>query len=226
MTSISKLSGLNPSKIEVALEKRGILFAGVDEAGRGPLAGPVVAAAVIWDYKQLSLGINDSKLLDNKKRRELFRYILSVAKAVGISFVSPAEIDRRNILQASLLAMANAVRQLDIEPERALIDGNKTSPYLSIRQETCVKGDREHISIAAASIVAKTARDRIMEYYDTLYPGYGFGKHMGYPTKQHREALARLGPCPIHRTKFAGVRELLSPQVELFGRTQTRTANL
>ncbi len=151
------------------------------------------------------MGINDSKLLRDVERRELFDYILAKALAVGVSCVSPTEIDRINILEASMLAMSKAVSDLDIEPNMILIDGNRKSPYTALPQKTCVGGDRTHLAIAASSIVAKVIRDSLMVYFDGVYSGYGFAHNMGYPTFEHREALKTLGPCPIHRRKFRGV---------------------
>ncbi len=178
--------------------------AGVDEAGRGPLAGPVTAAAVIFTSVPTRLGIKDSKTLSPKKRASLVFDIYRHAASVGVGFVWPAEIDRINILRASLKAMVKAVEGLSVRPELLLIDGN--FPVDSeIEQKLIVSGDSLSVSIAAASIIAKTARDRVMESYDLLYPRYNFAQNKGYPTKEHLEALERFGPSPIHRLSFRGV---------------------
>lgn len=178
--------------------------AGVDEAGRGPLAGPVTAAAVIFTSVPTHLGIKDSKTLSPKKRNSLVFDIYRHAASVGVGFVWPEEIDRINILRASLKAMVRAVEGLSVRPELLLIDGN--FPVDSeIEQKLIVSGDSLSVSIAAASIIAKTIRDRVMESYGLLYPGYNFAQNKGYPTKEHLEALKRFGPSPIHRLSFRGV---------------------
>lgn len=207
MTALARPSANFPSALERELSERGTLFAGTDEAGRGPLAGPVVAAAVIWNYKCPPKGMNDSKLLTEVERRELFHYIMANAEAVGVACVQPEEIDRMNILQASLWAMATAVEELETSPEAVLVDGNRKSPYMKPSQTCCVRGDSEHLAIAAASIVAKTVRDDIMIYFDKIYPEYGFASNFGYPTIEHREILRKIGPCQIHRKTFNGVRQ-------------------
>jgi ribonuclease HII len=183
--------------------------AGIDEAGRGPLAGPVVAAAVILDPQDPIDGLNDSKRLSPARREHLFGQIQSRARAVGVGIVAPAEIDRINILQATLKAMTEAVAALPraspgLAPDHLLIDA-LTLPEVSLPQDGIVGGDGRCVSIAAASIVAKVTRDRLMASLDARYPGYGFAVHKGYPTAAHREALRRLGPCPIHRRSFRGV---------------------
>ena len=179
-------------------------MAGVDEAGRGCLAGPVVAAAVIRDESRPIHGLRDSKALSEKKRNELFQEIQEKALAYSVGMTGAEEIDRINILRAALLAMEEAVLTLRKKPDCVLIDGNaKTS--LPIEQRTIVKGDSKCASIAAASIVAKVTRDRIMTEVEKEYPGYGFSRHKGYPTKEHLGALRNLGPCPIHRKSFKGV---------------------
>ncbi len=179
-------------------------LAGVDEAGRGPLAGPVVASAVIVrDFSFLS-AVDDSKKLTAKKREAAFDEIMGKC-IVGIGVVETREIDRINILQASLKAMEIAVGKLGVLPDCLLVDGNKT-PKLPIRQFAIVDGDALSFSIACASIVAKVTRDRMMDYYDDVYPEYGFKKHKGYGTRQHVEALKTKGPCEIHRKSFEPVR--------------------
>ena len=177
------------------------LVCGVDEAGRGPLAGPVCAAAVILPPELVIPGLNDSKKLTDKKRRELYDVITAEAVSYGIAFADEKEIDEINILQAPFLAMARAMKKLTPQPELALIDGNRAKDFgLPVR--TVVKGDSLSASIAAASILAKVTRDRLMEQYDAVYPQYGFAVHKGYGTKRHYEALREFGPSPIHRMTF------------------------
>ena len=177
------------------------LVCGVDEAGRGPLAGPVCAAAVILPPGLEIPGLNDSKKLTDKKRRELYDVIVEQAVSYGIAFASEQEIDEINILQATFLAMERAIQKLSPQPELALIDGNRTKDFgLPVR--TIVKGDSLSASIAAASILAKVTRDRLMEEYDAQYPQYGFAVHKGYGTKRHYAALTEFGPCEEHRQTF------------------------
>ena len=177
------------------------LSCGVDEAGRGPLAGPVCAAAVILPRGLVIPGLNDSKKLTDKRRRELFDIIVAEAEAYGIAFASEQEIDEINILQATFLAMERAVSQLSVKPDLALVDGNR-APKLPIPVKTVVKGDSLSANIAAASILAKVTRDRLLEELDETYPAYGFSVHKGYGTKRHYEALRENGPCPVHRMTF------------------------
>jgi ribonuclease HII len=177
------------------------LVCGVDEAGRGPLAGPVCAAAVVLPRDLIIPGLNDSKKLTDKKRRELYDIITGQAVAFGIACVSEKEIDEINILQATFRAMERAVEHLSLQPDIVLVDGNR-APSLGMPVKTVVKGDSLSASIAAASILAKVTRDRLMEEQDTLYPAYGFAVHKGYGTKRHYEALTEFGPCPIHRMTF------------------------
>jgi len=184
--------------------KIGKLPAGVDEAGRGPLAGPVVAAAVILPKECEINGLNDSKKLSTQKREFLFDQIIRLAVSIGVGIVEPGEIDRINILRAALLAMEGAVMKLNPKPDFLLIDGNIRTSLL-IPQETVIGGDSTCNSIAAASIIAKVARDLIMDDYHNIHPEYNFKKHKGYPTKEHFEALKKFGPCPIHRRTFKGV---------------------
>lgn len=174
---------------------------GVDEAGRGPLAGPVYAAAVILPDGLEIPGLNDSKKLTEKKREALFDEICEKAVAIGIGCASEQEIDEINILQATYLAMKRAVEALPVPAAYALIDGNRMPP-LDIPGETVVKGDAKSASIAAASILAKVSRDRMMKLMDEVYPQYQFAKHKGYGTKVHTEMLRTYGPCPIHRKTF------------------------
>ncbi|MFB8829547.1 ribonuclease HII [Azotobacter sp. CWF10] len=184
------------------------LVAGVDEVGRGPLCGAVVTAAVILDPERPILGLNDSKKLSEARREALFKEIREKALAWCIARAEVEEIDRLNILQATMLAMQRAVEGLAVTPRLALIDGNRC-PKLTIPCAPVIKGDAQVPAIAAASILAKVARDREMLALDALYPGYGLARHKGYPTAMHLEALVRLGPSPIHRRSFAPVRELL-----------------
>lgn len=174
---------------------------GVDEAGRGPLAGPVCAAAVILPEHLQIPGLTDSKKLTDKKRRELFPLIQEQAVAYGIGLASEAEIDEINILQATFLAMRRALEQLPVKPELALIDGNRETDF-GLPVKTVVKGDSLSANIAAASILAKVTRDNLMLEQAKLYPEYGFDVHKGYGTKAHYDALRQYGPCPIHRRSF------------------------
>lgn len=181
------------------------LVAGVDEVGRGPLCGAVVTAAVILDPARPILGLNDSKKLTEAKREALFDEICEKALSFCIARAEVEEIDSLNILQATMLAMQRAVEGLHITPKLALIDGNRC-PKLAVPAAPVVKGDSQVPAIAAASILAKVSRDREMSAFELIYPGYGIGGHKGYPTPVHLEALARLGPTPIHRRSFGPVR--------------------
>jgi ribonuclease HII len=185
-------------------------IAGIDEAGRGPLAGPVVSAAVILPTTFHGPDVNDSKKLSPKKREHLFSEIYDRAVAVGIGIVDPVEIDRINILQASLLAMAIAVQNLDPQPDHLLIDGTFPIPS-ELSQQPIPKGDALSVSIAAASIIAKVSRDRLMQNYHHYYPQFDFPKHKGYPTRAHKEAIHKFGFSPIHRRSFKGVKEYVDP---------------
>ena len=177
------------------------LICGVDEAGRGPLAGPVCAAAVVLPEHLQIPGLTDSKKLTDKKRRELFPIIQEQAVAYGIGLASEQEIDEINILQATFLAMGRALEQLSVRPEIALIDGNRETDF-GLPVKTVVKGDSLSANIAAASILAKVTRDNLMLELAQQYPEYGFDIHKGYGTKAHYEALRKYGPCPIHRRSF------------------------
>ena len=188
--------------------RNGRWIAGVDEVGRGPLAGDVVASAVILDPATPIPGLNDSKKLSDKQRKELVMLIKEHALALSIGRSSVAEIDSLNILQASLLAMKRAIEALPRRPKLVYVDGNHL-PDWRFQAKAIVRGDAKIPAIAAASVLAKVTRDCEMEALDTLYPGYGLAKHKGYPTKQHLEALAKLGPSPIHRKSFAPVSALL-----------------
>jgi ribonuclease HII len=179
---------------------------GIDEAGRGPLAGPVVAGAAVIDMARLPQGLDDSKKLTHKKREQLFAELMESAE-IGIGIASVEEIDEINILQATMLAMSRALDALATPPAFALIDGNRL-PQLACPARAIVKGDARVLSIAAASIAAKVTRDRIMCALAETHPGYGFEKHMGYGTAAHLDALTRLGPCPHHRRSFAPIRNM------------------
>lgn len=178
-----------------------VAVCGCDEAGRGPLCGPVVAAAVILPLGEIIPGLDDSKKLSEKKREALFDVIKEKAVAYAVCEASPAEIDEINILNASMLAMRRAVKALSKKADFALIDGNCSRGF-EIPTETVVKGDSKSYSIAAASILAKVTRDRQCAELDALYPEYGIAKHKGYPTKDHMEAVRKYGPSPIHRKSF------------------------
>ncbi len=185
------------------------LVAGVDEAGRGPLAGPVVSSCVIWkDIPEHKGDINDSKLLSEGQREGLFKWIIGHAYSIGIGIADHEEIERMNILRASILSMERALKDTRINPDLLLIDGNygiKGFPH----GKAIIKGDRKCFFIACASIIAKVTRDRIMDAYHNLYPVYNFKKNKGYPTRDHRTAIKQYGISPIHRKTFKGVREYL-----------------
>jgi ribonuclease HII len=183
---------------------------GIDEAGRGPLAGPVVAAAVILNPESIPDGLNDSKALSEKRRERLLNVLLTCPEIhVGVGICEPEEIDRLNILHASMMAMRRAVLDLPLSPKTALIDGNRVPPNMPCDAQAIVKGDAKSLSIAAASIVAKVIRDKIMVEADTRFPGYSLAGHKGYPTKAHKEALETLGASPIHRRSFKPVADVL-----------------
>lgn len=182
--------------------------AGIDEAGRGPLAGPVAAAAVILDPDRLPRGLADSKVLSAAEREELYERILSRALAVAVGFSPAREIDRINIRQATFAAMCRALHALPLRAAHALVDGNDLPQKFHCPGETIVKGDARSMSIAAASIVAKVTRDRLMRRMHAAWPQYGFDTHMGYATRAHREAIRTNGQCAIHRVSFAPFRPL------------------
>lgn len=203
------LQARSPCGFDAIFHEKGFaLIAGIDEVGRGPLAGPVVAAAVVLPAGEKIEGMADSKKITPRRREELHGRILSRAIAVGLGVVGPEEIDRLNILEATLKAMELALRDLDVVPDLVLVDGNQPISS-SIPQVTVRKGDTKSQSIAAASIVAKVKRDKLMVDYHELYPCYAFNRHKGYGTRDHLRALRRYGCCPIHRKSFKGVRELL-----------------
>ena len=198
---------LSTMHFEARARDRGFrAVAGIDEAGRGPLAGPVVAAAVILPEVFDLPGLTDSKKLSEKARMRLYPLIREQALAVGVGVARAGEVDLVNILQATLRSMERAVARLSVPVDFLLVDGNVPLP-ISLPQQTLVKGDSRSLSIAAASVVAKVVRDRIMVAYDRLFPGYGLAGHKGYGSAAHREAIARLGPSPCHRRTFGGVRE-------------------
>ena len=206
----------NMLNFERVLWKSGIrAIAGVDEVGVGPLAGPVVAAAVIFPPDTEIAGIDDSKQLEPDQRYKLTSKIRASATAIGVASAEVGEIDHLNIYQAALLAMRRAIEALPLTPEHVLVDA-RVIPGISIPQNSFNKGDGINFSIAAASIIAKTHRDRLMEELDKEYPGYGFAQHKGYATPEHQHAIGELGPCPIHRLSFQFIRELCGEFSALF----------
>lgn len=211
MTTLSLFEPALPSPLDFEVRARRNGFrsvAGVDEAGRGPLAGPVVAAAVILPEDFNLPGLTDSKKLSDRQRQSMYPVIRQQARAVGIAVASVAEIDQLNILQATLLAMSRAVTRLSSPPDHLLIDGISLIPH-QLSQQCIKQGDSRSLSIAAASVVAKVVRDRIMLSYHRQMPEYGFASHKGYGTRQHRAAIAECGPSHLHRKTFAGVKEYL-----------------
>ena len=191
------------------LNYQGELLAGVDEVGRGPLAGDVVTAAVILDVSKPIAGLADSKKITDKRRQTLALEIQEKALCWHVARASVEEIDRYNILQATMMAMVRAVDGLSIKPEYVAVDGNRMPPW-NYEGETVVKGDDKVPAISAASILAKVCRDAEMIAFDDLYPGYGLAGHKGYGTKQHREAIEKMGPTPIHRKSFEPVKSMLA----------------
>ncbi|HEX9271757.1 MAG TPA: ribonuclease HII [Candidatus Binatia bacterium] len=211
-----RLRILNMLNFERVLWKSGIrAVAGVDEVGIGPLAGPVVAAAVIFPPGSELAGVDDSKQLEPEQRVKLEAAIRQSATAIGVGLAEVSEIDHLNIYHAALLAMRRAIEALSLKPEHLLIDA-RVIPGISIPQNSFNKGDGINFSIAAASIIAKTHRDRLMEELEKKYPGYGFAQHKGYGTSEHQNAIRGLGPCPIHRLSFPFIRELCGEFSELF----------
>lgn len=199
--------------MSAVLARQKNFVAGVDEAGRGPLAGPVVIAAVILNSRRPIGGLADSKVLSEAQREDLAPRIRARALAWSVVAVDVDEIDRLNILGATLLGMTRALVALSIAPTLALIDGNCLPKSLPCAARAIIGGDASEATISAASILAKTTRDAIMRDLDTVHPGYGFVRHKGYSTPEHIEALERLGPCPLHRVGFAPVRRLLMPEM-------------
>jgi ribonuclease HII len=194
------------ARAEALLAGEAVTVAGVDEVGRGPLAGPVVAAAVVLDARHDWDGVNDSKRLSPAAREAIYARVLQEARAFAWAVVGPRTIDVLNIRQASLEAMRRAILRLPLAPDLVLVDGNDRVPGLACRQRPVVSGDARLLSVAAASVVAKVVRDRIMERLDRVWPDYGFARHKGYGTPEHLAALDRFGPCPLHRFSFAPVR--------------------
>lgn len=212
MSKASKQLGLDFMLVDEVVD----LVAGVDEVGRGPLCGAVVTAAVILDPSRPILGLNDSKKLTEARREALYDEICEKALSWYVARAEVEEIDELNILHATMLAMQRAVEGLHIQPKLAMIDGNRC-PKLSMRAEAVIQGDGKVPAIAAASILAKVSRDREMAAFELIYPGYGIGGHKGYPTPVHLEALALLGPTPIHRRSFAPVRLAYEARENLIG---------
>jgi ribonuclease HII len=204
------LTDFNLYEYEESLYQQGVTYiAGTDEAGRGPLAGPVVACAVILKKGERIIGVDDSKKLTDKKRRALIPEIKKKALAIGIAVVSPQEIDLINIYRASKEAMISAIKSLEIKPDYILADAMMLEEELMIPTLSIIKGDQKSASIAAASIIAKVTRDDYMIMMDEYYPQYGFKKHMGYPTKSHIEAIHKHGITPIHRKSYEPIKSLL-----------------
>lgn len=212
---MKKLAETNLYQYEEELEDNGIKYiAGVDEVGRGPLAGPVVVAAVIMPIDFRLKGINDSKKLSEKKRNELYKEINHEALAISISFVDEKTIDKINIYEATKKGMLEAISNLKIKPEHVLIDAMPLHE-LSIPHTSIIHGDALSASIAAASVIAKVTRDTFMEKMDLKYPHYGFKNHKGYCTKEHIQALEKYGPCPIHRKSFSPVAKCFTKQLQI-----------
>ncbi len=202
---------LPTKKEEEKLYRIGVsLIAGIDESGKGPLAGPVVSAAVIFPRGVRIKNIRDSKKLTKKRREELFEIIQKKALAVGVGLSSEKEIDRYHIVKATLLSMRKAVLKLSKTPEYIFIDGRDIVPDLDINQKSIIRGDENVFSIAAASIIAKVTRDKIMRKYHLKFPVYGFDRHKGYGTQLHFEMLKKYGPCPIHRRSFKSIAPFLT----------------
>lgn len=194
------------ARTEARLAGEAGTVAGVDEAGRGPLAGPVVAAAVVLDARCGWDGVNDSKKLSPEAREAIYARVLQEARAFAWAVVGPRTIDVLNIRRASLEAMRRAIVRLPLAPDLVFVDGNDRVPGLACLQEAVISGDAHLLSVAAASVVAKVVRDRIMERLDRVWPDYGFARHKGYGTPEHLAALNRFGPCPLHRFSFSPVR--------------------
>ncbi len=192
-------------RAETRLAGRGVTVAGVDEAGRGPLAGPVVAAAVVLEPGVWCEEVNDSKLLSAETRERIYARVLVESRAFAWAVVGSRGIDHANIRNASLSAMARAVARLKIRPDLVLVDGRDLVPGIPLPQQAVIDGDARMLSIAAASVLAKVVRDRIMERLDRVWPDYGFARHKGYGTPEHLAVLDRVGPCPIHRYSFSPV---------------------
>lgn len=219
----SRKSSIKAEQLGLSWDVPGVLVAGVDEAGRGPLAGPVVAAAVILDELRPIKGLADSKVLSAKRRDELYEEIRARALCCSVGEASVEEIDTLNILQATMLAMRRAVEGLRLLPGKVLVDGNRL-PVLRVHAEAIVGGDAKVQSISAASIIAKVTRDRSCQALHERFPLYGFDEHKGYGTRDHLQALRTHGACEAHRRSFAPVRQLLSPAGELLRPTDAALA--
>jgi len=203
-----------PRKLNVTRQlARDLIVAGVDEAGRGPLAGPVVVSAVILDPERPIRGLNDSKQLDEATREKLYGRIVERALAWTVIFVEREEIDRINIFQATMVGMTRSLMGLSLAPQMALIDGNRLPRTLPCEARAVIGGDATEPAISAASILAKVSRDRHMHTLDAVHPGYGFARHKGYAVPEHMEALDRLGPCHAHRRSFAPVKRWFEPEL-------------
>lgn len=220
LKQIPKLSWEERLELEKECWRNGYTrVAGLDEAGRGPLAGPVVAAAFVIQPHFAIPGVNDSKQLSVKQRQEIFPLLTSGEWQYGVGIIEPTEIDRLNIYQASRIAMFAALQEIEPQPDYLLVDA-LIVPATDLPQQAVIHGDARSVAIAAASIIAKYTRDRLMEEYDTFYPGYGFAKHKGYPTREHYAALQKLGPSPIHRRSFTLERPRDTESMELFRETE------
>lgn len=199
---LERLTTLKQIEEEIYNKENVKYICGIDEAGRGPLAGPVVVASVIMPKDSMIEGVNDSKKVSEKKREKLYEEITNTAIAWGVGIIDQREIDEINILNATKKGLTNSLKELEIKPDLILVDALTNIDTLGIPYRSIIKGDAKSYSIAAASIIAKVTRDRIMRQWDELYPEYGFEKHKGYGTKMHIDAIKEYGPCPLHRKSF------------------------
>lgn len=199
---LERLTTLKQIEEEIYNKEDVKYICGIDEAGRGPLAGPVVVASVIMPKDSMIEGVNDSKKVSEKKREKLYKEITNTAIAWGVGIIDQREIDEINILNATKKGLTNSLKELEIKPDLILVDALTNIDTLGIPYRSIIKGDAKSYSIAAASIIAKVTRDRIMRQWDELYPEYGFEKHKGYGTKMHIDAIKEYGPCPLHRKSF------------------------
>ena len=199
---LERLTTLKQIEEEIYTKEHVKYICGIDEAGRGPLAGPVVVASVIMPKDSMIEGVNDSKKVSEKKREKLYEEITNTAIAWGVGIIDQREIDEINILNATKKGLTNSLKELEIKPDLILVDALTNIDTLGIPYRSIIKGDAKSYSIAAASIIAKVTRDRIMRQWDELYPEYGFEKHKGYGTKMHIDAIKEYGPCPLHRKSF------------------------
>lgn len=199
---LERLTTLKQIEEEIYNKENVKYICGIDEAGRGPLAGPVVVASVIMPKDSMIEGVNDSKKVSEKKREKLYEEITNTAIAWGVGIIDQREIDEINILNATKKGLTNSLKELEIKPDLILVDALTNIDTLGIPYRSIIKGDAKSYSIAAASIIAKVTRDRIMRQWDELYPEYGFEKHKGYGTKMHIDAIKEYGPCPLHRKNF------------------------